>query len=616
MRGLWIYPEDTEVLGVACKSLLKALQPRYQKIALFSPIRPYDGGCEGFLGCYGLNPLELHSAIDKQKALELVSAAQEELLFETILKRYDELQTTHDFVINLGYAPKFFLNALLDLNTTLAKHLNAPIVAVAQTSLEYLKAMHSHILKKEAPFAVGLFAGEMLEKPNFLSASLCKQRCELEADLIESVLQTKSKITTPLAFQMSLEKKAKKQIKKVVLPESEDERILKAAHRLNAMGAVGLILLGDKEAINSQAKNLNLNLENVEIIDPNTSHYREEFANNLYELRKSKGLSEQEAKQLVLDKTYFATMLVHSGYAHAMVSGVNHTTADTIRPALQIIKTKPGVSLVSSVFLMCLDTQVLVFGDCAIIPNPSPNYAYMYALPYELYEKYQIRRYGFHGTSHHYVAKEAAKFLNTAYEEFNAISLHLGNGSSAAAIQKGKSVDTSMGLTPLEGLIMGTRCGDIDPTVVEYIAQCANKSLEEVMKILNHESGLKGICGDNDARNIEARKEKGDKQAKLAFEMCAYRIKKHIGAYMVALGRVDVIIFTGGLGENYSALRESVCEGLEDLGIALHKPTNDNPGNGLVDLSQPDSKVKVLRIPTDEELEIALQAKEIVEKLK
>ncbi|GAA6864112.1 phosphate acetyltransferase [Helicobacter pylori] len=366
MQGLWIYPEDTEVLGVACKSLLKALQPRYQKIALFSPIRPYDGGCEG------LSPLEFHSAIDKQKALELASADQEELLFETILKRYDELQTTHDFVINLGYAPKFFLNVLLDLNTTLAKHLNAPIVAVAQTSLEYLKAMHFHAINKEAPFAVGLFAGEMLEKPNFLSASLCKQ-CELETDLIESVLQTKSEIITPLAFQMSLEKKAKKQIKKVVLPESEDERILKAAHRLNAMGAVGLILLGDKEAINSQAKNLNLNLENVEIIDPNTSHYREEFANHLYELRKSKGLSEQEAKQLVLDKTYFATMLVHSGYAHAMVSGVNHTTADTIRPALQIIKTKPGVSLVSSVFFMCLDTQVLVFGDCAIIPNPSPK---------------------------------------------------------------------------------------------------------------------------------------------------------------------------------------------------------------------------------------------------
>ncbi len=197
------------------------------------------------------------------------------------------------------------------------------MVAVAQTSLEYLKAMHSHILKKEAPFAVGLFVGEMLEKPHFLSASLCKQQCELEASVIESVLQIKSKIITPLAFQMSLEKKAKKQIKKVVLPESEDERILKAVHRLNAMGAVGLILLGDKEAINS--KNLNLNLENAEIIDPNTSHYREEFAKSLYELRKSRGLSEQEAEQLALDKTYFATMLVHSGYAHAMVSGVNHS---------------------------------------------------------------------------------------------------------------------------------------------------------------------------------------------------------------------------------------------------------------------------------------------------
>ncbi len=272
-----------------------------------------------------MNSLEFHSAIDKQKALELVSTAQEELLFETILKRYDELQSTHDFVVCLGYTPKFFLNALLDLNTILAKHLNAPMVAVAQTSLERLKAMHSHILKKEAPFAVGLFLGEMHEKPDFLSASLslCKQQCELEADLIESVLQTKSEITTPLAFQMGLEKKAKKQIKKVVLPESEDKRILKAAHRLNAMGTVGLILLGDKEAINS--KNLNLNLENAEIIDPNTSHYREEFAKSLYELRKSKGLSEQEAEQLALDKTYFATMLVHLGYAHAMVSGVNHS---------------------------------------------------------------------------------------------------------------------------------------------------------------------------------------------------------------------------------------------------------------------------------------------------
>ncbi|GAA8271049.1 acetate kinase [Helicobacter pylori] len=187
-----------------------------------------------------------------------------------------------------------------------------------------------------------------------------------------------------------------------------------------------------------------------------------------------------------------------------------------------------------------------------------PSYAYMYALPYELYEKYQIRRYGFHGTSHHYVAKEAAEFLNTAYEKFNAISLHLGNGSSAAAIQKGKSVDTSMGLTPLEGLIMGTRCGDIDPTVVEYTVQCTNKSLEEVMKILNHESGLKGICGDNDARNIEMRAKKGDKQAKLAFEMCAYRIKKYWGLHgSLKKSRCDPL-YRGIMGKLLGFKRERV----------------------------------------------------------
>ncbi len=151
-------------IGGTGKSLLKALKPRYQKIALFSPI---SRECEGLGECESLNSLEFHSAISKQKALELVSTTQEELLFETILKRYDELQTTHDFVIGLGYTPKFFLNALLDLNTILAKHLNAPIVAVAQTSLESLKAMHSHILKKEAPFAVGLLTGEMLEKTTF-----------------------------------------------------------------------------------------------------------------------------------------------------------------------------------------------------------------------------------------------------------------------------------------------------------------------------------------------------------------------------------------------------------------------------------------------------------------
>ncbi|WP_104748786.1 acetate kinase [Helicobacter cetorum] len=258
--------------------------------------------------------------------------------------------------------------------------------------------------------------------------------------------------------------------------------------------------------------------------------------------------------------------------------------------------------------------QVAVF-DTAF-HSTMPSFAYMYALPYEMYEKYKIRRYGAHGTSHHYVAKETAKHLNIPYEKFNAITLHLGNGSSATAIKGGKSVDTSMGLTPLEGLIMGTRCGDIDPTVVEYIAQCTNKSLKEVMKMLNYESGLKGICGDNDARNVETRILEGDKQAKLAFDMCAYRIKKYIGSYMAILGRVDAIIFTGGMGENYADLREKVCEGLETYGIKMDKSVNNNPGSGLVDLSASSSQIKILRVPTDEELEIAIQTQEVIEKHK
>ncbi|AFI06325.1 phosphate acetyltransferase [Helicobacter cetorum] len=363
MRSLWIYPESIETLEIACKTLLKALEPRYQKIALFSPI---NGKCEKL-------SLNIYSAIDKEKALELVSDSKEELLFESILKRYHELQATHDFVVCLGYVPKFFLNAILDLNTTLAKHLNAPIVAIAESNTQRLKAMHSSVVKKEAPFALGLLVGEMPKKPSFLSASICKERCELEAGVIQDLLQVKSMITTPLAFQNALVLRAKEQVKKVVLPESEDERVLKATHHLNQLKAVKLVLLGNEESIFKQAKALNLNLEGVEIIDPSTSNYKDEFAKCLYELRKSKGLSVEEAQKLVLDKTYFATMLVHLGYADAMVSGAIHTTADTIRPALQIIKTKPNVSLVSSVFLMCLDTQVLVFGDCAINPNPSPK---------------------------------------------------------------------------------------------------------------------------------------------------------------------------------------------------------------------------------------------------
>ncbi|AFI04744.1 phosphate acetyltransferase [Helicobacter cetorum] len=368
MQSLWIYPESLDGLNIACKALVKVLEPHYKKIALFSPI---DGGCER------LGDLNLLSAINKQEALELISKNDELRLHKIVLKRYLELTKTYDFILCLGYVPKFFLNALIDLNITLSKHLNAPILGVVQSegcnqlALERLEAMRYSALNKGAVFETGLVISdeEFKETLPFKIANISKDNHQgLSLEFLQSV---KSSVVTPLFFQNSLEMRAKAQIKKVVLPESEDGRILKATHYLINQGVVELILLGNAQRIYEQAKSLGLDLGKVEIIDPSTSSYRDEFANSLYELRKSKGMSLDEAKELVQNRTYFATMLVHLGYADAMVSGAIHTTADTIRPALQIIKTKPNASLVSSVFFMCLDTQVLVFGDCAINPNPN-----------------------------------------------------------------------------------------------------------------------------------------------------------------------------------------------------------------------------------------------------
>ncbi|WP_120945137.1 MULTISPECIES: acetate kinase [Helicobacter] len=258
--------------------------------------------------------------------------------------------------------------------------------------------------------------------------------------------------------------------------------------------------------------------------------------------------------------------------------------------------------------------QVAVF-DTAFHQSIPPH-AFTYALPHDLYETYKLRRYGFHGTSHHFVAMEAAKFLNIPYDQFNAISLHLGNGASVCAIKEGKSVDTSMGLTPLEGLIMGTRSGDLDPALLGYIMQIQGKSLQEVNDVLNKESGLKGLCGKSDMRSVEALIEQGDEKAKLAFEMYAYRIRKYIGSYLLALGRIDALIFTGGVGENCARLRKAVCANLENFGMALDAQLNENLPKGVVNLSQPNTAVQILRVPTNEEWAIARQTSQIVQKLK
>ena len=249
--------------------------------------------------------------------------------------------------------------------------------------------------------------------------------------------------------------------------------------------------------------------------------------------------------------------------------------------------------------------QVAVF-DTAF-HQTLPKQAYMYALPHDLYDTHRVRRYGFHGTSHAYVAGKAADFLNIPLEQLNLITLHLGNGASAAAIRNGKSVDTSMGLTPLEGLVMGTRSGDTDPAIPFFLSRHLNMSLDAIDSVFNRQSGLKGLCGENDMRTVLAKATDGDDRARLALEVYTYRIKKYIGAYTAVLGRVDALVFTGGIGENASAVREHCCRGLSGLGIEIDPDTNKDKKKLLRRISSRNTSVAILVIPTDEELEIARQ---------
>jgi len=247
--------------------------------------------------------------------------------------------------------------------------------------------------------------------------------------------------------------------------------------------------------------------------------------------------------------------------------------------------------------------QVAVF-DTAFHQS-IPIHAFRYAIPQHLYEAHQVRRYGFHGTSHHYVAQEAAKFLKRPLTSLSLITLHLGNGASAAAIKGGKSIDTSMGMTPLEGLIMGTRSGDIDPAVIFYLGRKIDRGRDAVESILNKESGLKGICGVNDMHEIGELAQAGNPQALLAIEMVCYRIKKYIGAYYTVLGRLDTLVFTGGIGENASFIRAGVCLGLSHLGIEVDPEKNNLRSREAFEIQTASSPVKVLVIPTNEELQIA-----------
>jgi len=259
--------------------------------------------------------------------------------------------------------------------------------------------------------------------------------------------------------------------------------------------------------------------------------------------------------------------------------------------------------------------QVAVF-DTAF-HHQMPAEAYVYGLPYVMYKKYGIRRYGFHGTSHRYVAKRAAEMIGKPIEELKTVTCHLGNGASIAAVDRGVSIDTSMGFTPLEGLLMGTRSGDLDPAVILHIMGREELSLHEANTLMNKHSGLSGISGvSSDMREILEAADDGNANAKLAFDIYCYRLRKYIGSYASAMGGLDVVVFTAGVGENSPPVRKATCEGLEFIGVEIDDAKNDQAISKEMDISSDNAKVRVLAIPTNEELVIAMDTEEIVKKMK
>lgn len=256
--------------------------------------------------------------------------------------------------------------------------------------------------------------------------------------------------------------------------------------------------------------------------------------------------------------------------------------------------------------------QVAVF-DTAFHAD-LPEYAYLYGLPYRLYDEDKIRRYGFHGTSHQYVSRETARILGHPIETLKMVTCHLGNGCSLAAVDRGRSVDTSMGFTPLEGLMMGTRCGDLDPAIVFYLMQQKKYDAQQINDLLNKQSGLLGLAGigSSDLRDIFLARDNGNRQADVAIRTFIYRIKKYIGAYSFAMGGIDVIVFTGGIGENIPAIRAGVCKGLALFGIDIDPDKNEMESLSVIEIQSGNSRVKIMVVPTNEEIEIARQTVNLI----
>lgn len=307
--------------------------------------------------------------------------------------------------------------------------------------------------------------------------------------------------------------------------------------------------------------------------------------------------------------------IVHGGEKFAASTIINDEVMKAIEECNDLAPLHNPANLIGIRACQALmkETPMVAVFDTAF-HQTMPAKAYMYGIPYEYYEKYKVRRYGFHGTSHSYVSKRAAQFLGEKYEDLKIIVCHLGNGASVSAVKNGSCIDTSMGLTPLEGLIMGTRSGDMDPAIIEFLAHKENLDIDEVMNILNKKSGVFGLSGNisSDFRDLEKAAEEGNEKAKLTLEAFDYRVAKYIGAYVAAMNGVDVICFTAGLGENGSTTRERICSYLGYLGIELDKEANAKRGEDIV-ISTKDSKTKVLVIPTNEELAIARETSLLVE---
>ncbi len=317
-------------------------------------------------------------------------------------------------------------------------------------------------------------------------------------------------------------------------------------------------------------------------------------------------LAEEGVLRDSADVTAVGHRVVHGGEHFRQPAPLDAESIATIRELVPLAPLHNPANLLGIELAQALcprAAQVAVF-DTAF-HQTLPPHAFRYALPEWTYRQHHVRRYGFHGTSVAYVGRRAAELLGKPFEQLNLIVLHLGNGASVTAIRNGQSVDTSMGMTPLEGLIMGTRCGDLDPDVPFYLMRHTQLSADQTEDLLFHGSGLFGLAGAGDMRELHDHAAHGDGDAELALEMTAYRLKKYIGAYSAALGRVDAIVFTAGIGENDADIRARACSELHNLGIVLDHERNSTPGSDARDIAAAGSPVRILVIPTDEEWEIA-----------